>query len=177
MTDRELMQQALVALEAMQSYAAAEKKGLRICDEAIEALRARLEKWTARDMAYRPGGLSQEEQELVAWSRVNMNDHKEGDLGIGTVEWDASAPLVVHPHPAFQATQPQPDLAKVGEVGVWGEQQLPLKARHAAQEALNALMRWQEICLAKNRSTKELTISTKAIHALTEILEVKGGEQ
>ena len=41
-TDRELMQQALDALEAMQSYAAAEKKGLRICDEAIEALRARL---------------------------------------------------------------------------------------------------------------------------------------
>ena len=107
MTDRELMQQALDALEAMQSYAAAEKKGLRICDEAIEALRAKLEKWTARDMAYRPGGLPQAEQELVAWSRVNMNDHKEGDLGIGTVKWDASAPLVVHPHPAFQATPPQ----------------------------------------------------------------------
>lgn len=107
MTNRELMQQALDALEAMQSYAAAEKKGLRICDEAIEALRARLEKWTARDTAYRPGGLPQAEQELVAWSRVNMNDHKEGDLGIGTVKWDASAPLVVHPHPAFQATQPQ----------------------------------------------------------------------
>jgi hypothetical protein len=40
--DRELLQQALEALEAMQSYAAAENKGLRICDEAIEALRARL---------------------------------------------------------------------------------------------------------------------------------------
>lgn len=57
------------------------------------------------------------------------------------------------------------------------EPELPLKARHAAQEALNALMRWQEICLAKNRSTKELTIPTKAIHALTEILEVKGSKQ
>ena len=101
-TDRELMQQALVALGAMQSYAAAEKKGLRICDEAIEALSVRLKKWTARDTAYRPGGLPQEEQELVAWARVNMDDHKEGDLGIGTVKWDASAPLVVTPHPAFK---------------------------------------------------------------------------
>lgn len=51
------------------------------------------------------------------------------------------------------------------------------EARQAAQEALNALMRWQEICLAKNRSTKELTIPTKAIHALVELLEVKGLEQ
>jgi hypothetical protein len=42
MTDRELMQMALDALEAMQSYARAEKKGLRICDESIEALRERL---------------------------------------------------------------------------------------------------------------------------------------
>lgn len=42
MTDKELMQMALDALAAMQTYAAAEKKGLRICDEAIEALRARL---------------------------------------------------------------------------------------------------------------------------------------
>jgi len=58
---------------------------------------------------------------LAGWEKLNMNDHKEGDLGIGTVKWDASAPLVVHPHPAFQATQP--DLAKVGEVGVWGERQ------------------------------------------------------
>ena len=44
MTDRELMQMALDALEAMQSYARAEKKGLRICDESIEALRDRLAK-------------------------------------------------------------------------------------------------------------------------------------
>lgn len=33
---------ALEALEAMQSYAAAERKGLRICDEAITALRQAL---------------------------------------------------------------------------------------------------------------------------------------
>lgn len=39
---RTAAQQALEALEAMQSYAAAERKGLRICDEAIPALKAAL---------------------------------------------------------------------------------------------------------------------------------------
>ena len=44
MTDlRTAAQQALEALEAMQSYAAAERKGLLICDESIIALRAALE--------------------------------------------------------------------------------------------------------------------------------------
>ena len=42
MSDREVMKLALEALKAMQSYAAAERKGLRICDEAIEALRTHL---------------------------------------------------------------------------------------------------------------------------------------
>jgi len=41
-TLREAAQQALEALEAMQSYAAAERKGLLICDESITALRAAL---------------------------------------------------------------------------------------------------------------------------------------
>jgi hypothetical protein len=40
--DRSTVEQALKALEAMQSYAAAERKGLRICDEAITALKAAL---------------------------------------------------------------------------------------------------------------------------------------
>ena len=40
--DRAVVEHALEALEAMQSYAAAERKGLRICDEAIPALRAAL---------------------------------------------------------------------------------------------------------------------------------------
>jgi hypothetical protein len=40
---RTAAQQALEAMEAMQSYAAAERKGLLICDESIIALRAALE--------------------------------------------------------------------------------------------------------------------------------------
>jgi hypothetical protein len=41
-TLRNAAEQALEALEAMQAYAAAEKKGLRICDETITTLRAAL---------------------------------------------------------------------------------------------------------------------------------------
>ena len=52
MTDRELMQMALDALEAMQSYARAENKGLRICDESIEALRDRLAQPEPEPVAY-----------------------------------------------------------------------------------------------------------------------------
>ena len=37
---REALKLALEALEAMQMYAAAERKGLRICDEAITAIKA-----------------------------------------------------------------------------------------------------------------------------------------
>jgi hypothetical protein len=43
MTDlKQAAQQALDALKAMQSYAADERKGLRICDESITALEAAL---------------------------------------------------------------------------------------------------------------------------------------
>jgi hypothetical protein len=40
--DRKVVEQALEALKAMHSYAAAERKGLRICDESITALKAAL---------------------------------------------------------------------------------------------------------------------------------------
>jgi hypothetical protein len=38
------------------------------------------------------------------------------------------------------------------------------------QLALDALVKWQKICLAKNRSAKELTTPTKAIFALNAAL-------
>jgi len=79
MTDRELMQQALDAMLNFPNDVSDEMF------ESIRVLRARLN----------------------GWEKLNMNDHKEGDLGIGMIKWDASAPLVVHPHPAFQTTEPQ----------------------------------------------------------------------
>jgi hypothetical protein len=78
MTDRELMQQALDALEAMQSYAAAENKGLRICDEAIEALRARLAQ--PEPYAAQAAMVAQQTQ-----GRMYV-DPVTGDVGIGTVK-------------------------------------------------------------------------------------------
>ena len=71
MTDQELMQWALDALEGYARNCRCEGGGGTT--DAAEALRNRLEKWTAKDMAYRPGGLS------------------------------------------------EPDLAQVGEVGIWGK--------------------------------------------------------
>ena len=42
MTKDEILRMALEALEAMQMYAEAERKGLRICDEAITAIKQAL---------------------------------------------------------------------------------------------------------------------------------------
>jgi len=42
MTKNEVLRMALEALEAMQMYAEAERKGLRICDEAITAIKQAL---------------------------------------------------------------------------------------------------------------------------------------
>jgi nitrate reductase assembly molybdenum cofactor insertion protein NarJ len=92
-TLREAAQQALEALEAMQSYAAAERKGLRICDESITALRAALEQperdWSlleATQASLREhmqeihrlrAALEQQEQEPVACLMENL---QSGDV-------------------------------------------------------------------------------------------------
>ena len=98
-TDRELMQQALDALE---------KHVLEY--ETVKALRARL----AQPYAAQAAMVDQQTQ-----GRMYV-DPVTGDVGIGNpnqvtldtsgatgFKLDASAPLVVHPHPAFQATQQQ----------------------------------------------------------------------
>ncbi len=67
--------------------------------------------------------------------------------------------------------QPEPERKQVIEP------QLSPKARAAVQEAYNALVKWQTICLQKNRSAKELTIPTNAIFTLIKLMEVEGLEQ
>ena len=54
-------------------------------------------------------------KEVIEWESVDMSKHAKGNLGIGSgemelggVKWDASAPLVLTPHPAFQ--QPEPNI-------------------------------------------------------------------
>lgn len=61
------------------------------------------EKWTARDMAYRPGGLSQSERDYR--TRYDRPCYECGSMYC----------------PANCKDTAQPDLAQVGEVGVWGE--------------------------------------------------------
>jgi hypothetical protein len=99
MSDREAMKLALKALEAMQSYAAAERKGLRICDEAIEALRDRL-------AAPRP--------EPVAWG---VRPKSGGELDYVQVKpqigWDdlgflEMVPLYTAPPAAAPRPEPEP---------------------------------------------------------------------
>ena len=53
----ELIKQLVEALEAMQSYAEAERKGLRICDEAIQAGKQAIKEL--------------ESQEPVAWEQFH----------------------------------------------------------------------------------------------------------
>jgi len=52
LTDRELLQDAYDALFAMQAYARENDAGLRICDEALDALRTRLEQKDDEPVGY-----------------------------------------------------------------------------------------------------------------------------
>jgi len=116
-TDRELMQQALDALD----YEAD-----RGNDDAYrplrKALRARLAQPEQPDWSKAGFGKPQPEPYAAQAAMIDQQtqgrmyvDPLTGDVGIGTVKpeqeprvkWDASASLVVHPHPAFQATQQQ----------------------------------------------------------------------
>jgi hypothetical protein len=63
---REEAQQVLDAMEAMQTYTRAERKGLRIFDEAIETLRARL---------------AQPEPKPVAWMLTELDGTPLIDCG------------------------------------------------------------------------------------------------
>ena len=145
MTDRELMQQALDALEQHSAIQHPQQRHYR--DAAIDALRERLAQpeqepvaWLHRD-SWGTLKLSQTmpppvgafpvytapQQELVidkaaatriatalGWvppgdtsqDRVDQAQ-KQRQEQEPVVKWDASAPLVVHPHPAFQATPPR----------------------------------------------------------------------
>ena len=79
--NRAVVERALEALEAMQSYAAAERKGLRICDEAITALRAALaeqrltdvQREMERSIESLKAALAQQAEpvEPVAWMHTN----------------------------------------------------------------------------------------------------------
>ena len=110
MTDRELMQQAL---DAMLNFSN------DVSDEMFESIRVLRARLAQPDLITPGGGLpndhngvtaAQPEQEPVAWhepeSYSNVTIHKKWAKENGWL------PLYTAP--------PQPDLAKVGEVGVWG---------------------------------------------------------
>ena len=88
------------ALDALDGYARNCKceGGGAPCD-AAEALRARLSQ--PEPYAAQAAMVDQQTQ-----GRMYV-DPVTGDVGIGTIKWDASSPVVVHPHPTFQATPPQ----------------------------------------------------------------------
>jgi hypothetical protein len=72
LTEREALKLALEALEAMQMYAAAERKGLRICDEAIITVKE---------------ALAQPAQEPVAWMYQCTADNSGSVLLCHRTNW------------------------------------------------------------------------------------------
>ena len=124
--EREALKLALEALEAMQMYAAAERKGLRICDEAITAIKEALAQPAQEPVAYVTGvyggrfvvaplnpaailpvGMAfyatapQPAQDPVAWRRSDKHrtaPNYEYEDGITSFRYDPSAePLYTTP--------------------------------------------------------------------------------
>jgi hypothetical protein len=97
MTDREIMQKALEALEwnlpVIEDYGDHEQ--LNRQHRAITALRERL----AQPEPVIDKAAAIRIATVLGWEPPREEQEQEP-----TVKWDASAPLVVHPHPAFQAT-------------------------------------------------------------------------
>ena len=141
MTDRELFEKALDALEQHSAIQHPQQRHYR--DAAIAALRERLAQPEQEPVAFvdpiwiqRPDLIIEQRLEIKKlFARVRVMDYvplytapqpaptidKSAAIRIATAlgwepprekqeqepvaKWDASAPLVVHPHPAFQATQ------------------------------------------------------------------------
>lgn len=90
----ELIRELAEALEAMQSYARAENKGLRICDEAIAKARAYLETggWTRVEdgLPVVPDG-DDDVEVWIAW-RGGLTDKwlwlaRDTEFGAGITHW------------------------------------------------------------------------------------------
>ena len=98
MTDRELFEKALEALEEINKLSIGENA---IClpaeiDEAMDALRERLAQ---------PEPIIDKSAAIRIATALGWEPPREKQEQEPVAKWDASAPLVVTPHPAFQATQ------------------------------------------------------------------------
>jgi len=92
---RAVVEQVREALEAMQSYAAAERKGLRICDESIIALDAALAEPEQKPEPVHPGYVIGSHWLETAYSRIAAGEAEADVLAeaLGARGW-------VKPEPA-----------------------------------------------------------------------------
>ncbi len=93
MTDREIMQKALEALDLLSRVPKAKRD---YADRAIAALRERLAQ---------PEPVIDKSAAIRIATALGWEPPREEQEQEPVVKWDASAPLVITPHPAFQATQ------------------------------------------------------------------------
>ncbi len=100
MTDREIMQQALEALDRVMSHGSAVQEAKDILRERLAQPEPVIDKSAAIRIATALGWVppSDTSQERVDEAEKQRQEQEP------VVKWDASAPLVVTPHPAFQAT-------------------------------------------------------------------------